>query len=293
MVATTSNLGRVVVVCDLNFIDGADWDGDGTPCLLDTDNNLFAVNAFQWLSENRAPIITVTAPNGGETLSGATNTLTWTATDPNKDTITYDIFYSDDNGGSWNPLAADHPSTSINFDTTILPDGAQYLIRVVARDYELSGQDESDAVFVVDNNGPTITNLQHSPASPAPSDTITISADIIDVSGLSAITLVYNVNAGPDQTVTMTLQSGDTYAADIGPFADGDAIDYHVEATDNSPSTFATTSATQSFTVTQPTTTTTTTSPPPIPGFPLEALVIGLALSLGLIVVMRRRRKLT
>jgi hypothetical protein len=89
----------------------------------------------------------------------------------------------------------------------------------------------------------------------------------------------------------MTLQAGDTYAADIGPFADGDAIDYHVEATDNSPSTFATTSATQSFTVTQPTTPTPTPTTPPIPGFPLEALVIGLALSLGLIVVLRRRKK--
>ena len=199
----------------------------------------------------------------------------------------YDLEYSTDNGGTWIPLIAGITTMTWNWDTRTYPDSNQFLIHIFAYDYELGSSDDSDAVFTVDNNGPSITNLEHTPGSPTPSDTITISADITDLSGLSAISLVYDVNAGPDQAVTMTLQSGDTYAVDIGPFADGDVIDYHVEATDNSPSTFVTNSATQSFTVAQPTTTTT---PPPIPGFPFEAVIIGLTACLGLIVVMRRRR---
>jgi hypothetical protein len=290
--ATENALGRVIAFADLNYFDNTlDFDSDGDTNFYDSDNNLLTVNAFQWLTENRAPVVTLVYPNGGESLSGSGIGISWSATDPNKDIIMYDLEYSTDNGGTWNPLVAGLMTTTWNWDTTAHPDSDQFLIRVIAYDYELGSTDDSDAVFTVDNNGPTITNLQHAPTSPTPSDTITISADITDISGLSAITLVYNVNAGPDQTVTMTLQAGDTYAADIGPFADGDAIDYHVEATDNSPSTFATTSATQSFTVTQPTTPTPTPTTPPIPGFPLEALVIGLALSLGLIVVLRRRKK--
>ncbi len=39
------------------------------------------------------------------------------------------------------------------------------------------------------------------------------------------------------------------------------------------------------------TTTTTTTSPPPFPGFPWEALLLGLVAALGILIVMRRRKR--
>ncbi|MFX1563491.1 MAG: hypothetical protein ACFFDP_09305, partial [Promethearchaeota archaeon] len=188
MAAVEHGLGRVVCVCDLNFLDVSDWDSDGVSSLLEHDNNLFAVNAFQWLVENRAPVVNVTYPNGAETLTGIVS-VSWTAVDPNKDPITsYDVYYSDNNGGSWTSIGTGLTTTSTNWDTTSVSDGDQYLIRVVAHDYELSGQDQSDAVFSIDNVTPTPT-------------------------------------------------------------------------------------------------------PPPIPGFPLEAIALGLLFSLGLVFVMRRRRR--
>ncbi|MFX1562476.1 MAG: DUF4350 domain-containing protein [Promethearchaeota archaeon] len=152
LAATTYQLGRVVCITDFQlFADNYDTDGDGIPHMYEHDNILFTVNTFQWLSENRAPIVTVANPNGGEALTG-TVTIDWTAIDPNKDTIvSYDVAYSPDNGASWITIATGLTTTSTSWDTTTVINGNQYLIRVVAYDYDLGGQDQSDAVFSVNN----------------------------------------------------------------------------------------------------------------------------------------------
>lgn len=149
--ANTYGLGRVVYLTDVNFIDNGDPDGDGDVTFMDSDNNLFLINAFQWLSENRAPIVTVTYPDGGETVNN-TITITWTAIDPNKDPILgYDILFSNDSGTSWYPIDTGIMGTSYVWNTTSVSNGANYLIRVAAFDYELVGIDDSNAVFTIDN----------------------------------------------------------------------------------------------------------------------------------------------
>ncbi|MFX1541162.1 MAG: hypothetical protein ACFFBX_10320 [Promethearchaeota archaeon] len=149
--ANTYGLGRVVYLTDVNFIDNGDPDGDGDVTFMDSDNNLFLINAFQWLSANRAPIVTVTYPDGGETVNN-TITITWTAIDPNKDPILgYDILFSNDSGTSWYPIDTGIMGTSYVWNTTSVSNGANYLIRVAAFDYELVGIDDSNAVFTIDN----------------------------------------------------------------------------------------------------------------------------------------------
>ena len=166
--ATQHGLGRVVYITDINFASGIDDpDVDGIPDFYEADNNLFMVNSFEWLSANRAPVITVTSPNGGETLTGASNLITWTAIDPNKDAMTYDIHYSLNGGSSWSPLAIGHTSTSINWDVTSVAESADVLIRVQAHDYELSGLDASDAVCSVESEGPAIASIQTDPTTPS------------------------------------------------------------------------------------------------------------------------------
>lgn len=53
-----------------------------------------------YLPQNQSPKVTITVPKGGEKWS-KTQTLKWSGTDPDKDTLTYDLFYSSDNGTTW------------------------------------------------------------------------------------------------------------------------------------------------------------------------------------------------
>ncbi len=284
--ATNYQLGRVVASCDLNIFDNSiDYDADGETLFYDSDNNLFGVNAFQWLSENRPPVVTVTTPNGGETLTGGTNSITWTAQDPNKDSMIFDIFYSVNGGSTWTSIATGQTTTSINWDVTSVTESSDVLIRVVAHDYELSGQDESNAVFSVESEGPVISNVVTNPSTPLPGLPVTVSADITDVSGVTSAVCQVSVDGGSTWIDhTMNLVSGDNYEVDIGAYLAGTTVEYRITATDSSAAARVTTTSTFSFTI--------AAGPPPgIPGFPLEAIIIALATGLGLIMVARRRRR--
>jgi hypothetical protein len=272
--ANTFGLGRIVYLTDLNFFDSGVFIRD--------DNNLFLVNAFQWLAVNRAPVVTVTSPNGGEIIEGATNSITWTAQDPNRDSLTYDILYSVNGGGSWTPIATGHPSMSINWDASSVPESMDALIRVIAIDYELAGQDDSDMVFYVESEGPQISNIQTTPAIPLANLPVTVSADIIDASGVASAVCQVSIDGGSIWTdFPMTLAAGTTYEANIGVFASG-TVEYRIFATDSSGAARTRTSPVSSFTI--------AALPPVIPGFPIEAIVLALAAGLGFIILVRRRR---
>ncbi|MCX6375825.1 MAG: hypothetical protein NTU88_07315, partial [Armatimonadetes bacterium] len=56
-----------------------------------------------YLPRNQAPKLTLTDPKGGEKWAGK-KTIKWTATDPDKDNLSYEVFYSNDSGATWKPL---------------------------------------------------------------------------------------------------------------------------------------------------------------------------------------------
>jgi hypothetical protein len=148
--ATTFNLGRVVAIADYNLPVLGDYDADNYQNLYDSDNDVFLANAFYWLIENRAPIVEVVFPNGGEQLNG-THMVMWTAVDPNGDEMIFDVFVSDNNGSDWSSLASGISGLAFEWNTTLHDDGISYMIRVEASDGMLTGQDESDNPFELDN----------------------------------------------------------------------------------------------------------------------------------------------
>jgi hypothetical protein len=108
---------------------------------------------------NRAPVVTVTFPNGGEYLSG-TQTVSWEGLDVNGDVVTYNVYLSLDNGANWSDSLyqvsyreTEEPATHSwsEFDTTIFSDSQACLIRIQASDGDASAFDQSDAVFTIDN----------------------------------------------------------------------------------------------------------------------------------------------
>ena len=133
-----------------------------------TDNRsgraLTYVSPFTMTQKN-PPEVTVTYPNGGETLTD-TATITWTATDPDPgetELLLVDLDYSDDAGGSWSVINSNQTNDGTYFwDFSGLSNGPDYLVRITVTDTtSRSDADTSDDVFTILNTGPptAITDL--------------------------------------------------------------------------------------------------------------------------------------
>ncbi|MFX0062997.1 MAG: CARDB domain-containing protein, partial [Candidatus Hermodarchaeota archaeon] len=245
---------------------------------------------------NSAPTVTVTYPNGGETLSG-TVTITWTASDPDSDFLTFDIYCWNWDESTWDEIVVGHSTTSYEWDTTTVSDGEYHKIRVVASDGELTGEDTSDAVFTIDNPSAPLVTVTSPNGGETLSGTVTITWTAADPDGDSLTFTVYYwdgstwVELANGLTTTSydwdttTVPDGSNYEirvrASDGIFTAGDESDAPFTI-DNAPSTTTTTT-----TITTSTTSTTTTT---IPGF--EAiLALLIFLSLGLTVLLRGRKR--
>ena len=87
-------------------------------------------------------------------------TVQWKATDPDSDTLSYDIEFRPDSGAKWLVLRKDVRDNSYSFDSTSLPDG-EYVFRVTASDAEPNPGDgkttaRESAPVRVDNTPPAI-----------------------------------------------------------------------------------------------------------------------------------------
>ncbi len=116
-------------------------------------------------------------PNGGEMVSGNT-TIEWMkSVDSLEHNVTYSIYYSSDDGVSWILVAGDLVATSLPWETSIVDDGSNYLIKIIANCSEgLTAETILGNNFTIDNNTPDVilTTLQN--------DTLLNSLDIIDLS---------------------------------------------------------------------------------------------------------------
>jgi hypothetical protein len=155
-----------------------------------------------------------------------------------------------------------------------------------------------------DTLGPSITLVSHTPTIPTPTDSVTVSSDILDISGVGSVVLQYSVNSGAWNNVTMT-NVGDTYSGSIPQQVLGASVTYRIVAYDglgnqaiweDGTYTVAEESTTPTTTTTPPPTTTTTGGPtPPGPG-PISdemMMIYGAFGGLVLIVVVlaAKRRK--
>lgn len=107
--------------------------------------------------------IKVLYPNGGE-LINETTTIDWTDSFDTLDhAVTYDLFYSSDDGDTWHDLVLGTTETSYFWNTTsYFPKGSEYLIRVVVNCSEGEfTEDTTDSQFTVQGDTlskPTIQN---------------------------------------------------------------------------------------------------------------------------------------
>jgi hypothetical protein len=130
----------------------AGWSGDATGntnplgVTMTADKNITAT-----FTDTGAPVVQVTAPNGGESVVvGANLDITWTATD-NDSVTAIDILLSRNGaGGPFDSLATGLPNTGDYSWTVTEPVTDSALVKVVAHDMASNlGEDVSDSLFQI------------------------------------------------------------------------------------------------------------------------------------------------
>jgi|GEM_PF-6860971 len=104
--------------------------------------------------------VTLLSPNGGENWTGHHN-ITWKVSDPDGDTLSFDLYLSSDGGVTYpTPLTTGlHTQIrSFDWDTSSFPNGTHYRIRIVSLDtspgFSLKVTDVSNANFTIYHPGP-------------------------------------------------------------------------------------------------------------------------------------------
>ncbi|MCA9998926.1 MAG: hypothetical protein KDE56_24355, partial [Anaerolineales bacterium] len=105
-----------------------------------------------------APTVTITSPTAQTTwTAGGVGNLSWSASDADGDPLTYDVFYSADNGQSWTLLAAGLSETTYEVEVDALAGSSDGRFRVVANDGLNIGYAETPAAIVIPNKAPFVT----------------------------------------------------------------------------------------------------------------------------------------
>jgi hypothetical protein len=157
------------------------------------------------------------------------------------------------------------------------------------------GNRSENTIQNVDEMGPKIGNLSWTPESPESGATVTVTADVIDVSNVDSVWMIYDDGSGPVDVAVSA--SGDTYTVALPALTDG-SITFTIYANDTEGNlavrgaytiTWESASTTGSTT---PTTTSNTSGEPPAGPDPMLVLAVGVAVVIVLIfavVIIKRR----
>jgi FlgD Ig-like domain/Kre9/KNH-like N-terminal Ig-like domain len=103
-------------------------------------------------ADSTSPEIQLIYPKSVATLSGQENIL-WSANDADGDTLTINIYYSSDNGITWQILAEKIENTgSYLWDTTKLPNGNTYKIKLSVADGTTEVESQISSVLTISND---------------------------------------------------------------------------------------------------------------------------------------------
>lgn len=107
----------------------------------------------------KAPIVRLFSPKGGETLT-SDGLILWNVPDVISNQISIDLYYSDNAGQTWLPLAEGLENTGYyQWQVSFLPAGNQYRVRIVAHAGEQTFSAESPNTFAIGTSGAFQVNL--------------------------------------------------------------------------------------------------------------------------------------
>ncbi|MFW9903195.1 MAG: hypothetical protein ACFFFH_02600 [Candidatus Thorarchaeota archaeon] len=138
---------------------------------------------FSYTVVNRAPLITVLEPNGGETASNLI-AISWSASDPDDDELTYQVGYNIENQG-WQLIASGLKDLSYVWNISRFADSSSVMIKVIANDgYGGIIEDTNDFAFSIDNEDTPGVSLLTPLSGFTYTGTLTIEWELTDIDSL-------------------------------------------------------------------------------------------------------------
>ncbi len=119
---------------------------------------------LSWLLDDEPPVVTVTNPSEGDTITSSSIHITWTRnTYGDSGIYQTKIYYSENGGDAWHLITTLGDVTSYDWDISSIPNGNNYIIKIVVIDnssVHLRGYDTS-GVFIInqlggDTQGPVV-----------------------------------------------------------------------------------------------------------------------------------------
>jgi hypothetical protein len=128
---------------------------DGGYCAIKDYNNdcyIDYVDLFEFVFDWHTGVH-ITSPDGGEVCSGMEEVM-WEAGALGGEDLLIDVYVTTDEGACWHQIATDEPDDG-NFiwDTTAWPDSDRCKLKAMAHNSTETYEDESDALFTVNNSG--------------------------------------------------------------------------------------------------------------------------------------------
>jgi hypothetical protein len=139
--------------------------------------------------------------------------------------------------------------------------------------------DFNNGEFEVYSLNSFISNVNYAPHDPQAEDDVTVTVSVAtERSPISRVLLYYSINGGVYKTLSMTLE-GSSYKVTIPKQAQGVVVEFYVSVTD----TEGTVSESTEFSYT-------VGGGLEIPGFPIESIIVGLAIGLVTLYFLARKR---
>jgi len=100
------------------------------------------------IQQNASPTVTLLAPSAGDVWAGE-QTIRWTATDPDNDTVLISLSYAPAGGGDWQAIAANIANSgSYVWDVSTIA-GGMYKLKIVATDEHAAAAEVESAAFTI------------------------------------------------------------------------------------------------------------------------------------------------
>jgi len=160
------------------------------------------------------------------------------ATITDNDGISSVKLYYNVEGSTFNTLTMVASGNIYSASIPAQPGGSKINYYIEATDiYSLTSYSPSTAPAIPANytvaSSSAITNFTRDKSNPTALETVMVSADVTDPSGLSVVKLYYKTESSSYSSVTMTA-NGNNYSANIPIYPGGTVVSYYIEATNTS-----------------------------------------------------------